>query len=279
MQQFGRAIQLVIGNDRESIVIDGGLTISFDITKTITSEPNEATISVVNLSQSTRNLITEKKYNRILLNAGYGDDLRTLFVGYIDDVNNRKEGVDTTTAMTCTDGSIDYRNSRTAKTIAAGSTDKDIVNEVMKDMPNTKAGTQEIPKAQRLPRGKVLVGNSRDILKAVAKNQNADWSIQDDKLVILPKTSALANNEGFLIAENSGMIGSPQKTSDGLEVRCYLNNLLRVGQLVRIESRIKEYSGDFKIKQLQMRGSNKGQDFTAALTVQNGVYNEVNKKK
>lgn len=277
MQQFGRVIQLIIGSDTESIVIDGGLTISFDLTKTLTSEPNEATISVINFNQSTRNLITEKKYNRILLNAGYGDDLRTLFIGYIDEVNNQKEGVDTTTVMTCSDGSRDYRNSRTAVTVAKGATDKDIVDQALKDMPNTTAGTQELPKNQRLPRGKTIVGNTRDVLKIVAKNQNADWSIQDNKLVILPKTSALANNEGFVIEEGTGMIGSPQKTSDGLEVRCYLNNVLRAGQLVRIVSRIQEYSGDFKIKQVQMRGSNRGQDFTAVLTVQNGTYKEVNK--
>ncbi len=277
MQQFGRAIQLVIGSSTESIVIDGGLTISFDLTKTITSEPNEATISIVNLNQSTRNLITDKKYNRILLNAGYGDDMRTLFVGYIDEVENRKESTDITTTMTCSDGSKDYREARTAVTVKKGQSDKEIVKEVLKDMPNTETGIQEYKKATKLPRGKTLVGNSRDILKTVAKNQDANWSIQDNKLLILPKTSALANNEGFLIQEGTGMLGSPQKTSDGLEVRCLLNNIMRVGQLCRVASRIKEYSGDFKIVKIQMKGSNKGGDFTNILTLVNGQFNEVKK--
>lgn len=277
MQQFGRAIQLVIGSSTESIVIDGGLTISFDLTKTITSEPNEATISIVNLNQSTRNLITDKKYNRILLNAGYGDDMRTLFVGYIDEVENRKDSTDITTTMTCSDGSKDYREARTAVTVKKGQSDKEIVKEVLKDMPNTETGIQEYKKETKLPRGKTLVGNSRDILKTVAKNQDANWSIQDGKLLILPKTSALANNEGFLIQEGTGMLGSPQKTSDGLEVRCLLNNIMRVGQLCRVASRIKEMSGDFKIVKIQMKGSNKGGDFTNILTLQNGQFNEVNK--
>lgn len=277
MQQFGRAIQLVIGSSTESIVIDGGLTISFDLTKTITAEPNEATISIVNLNQSTRNLITDKKYNRILLNAGYGDDMRTLFVGYIDEVENRKDSTDITTTMTCTDGSKDYREARTAVTVKKGQSDKEIVKEVLKDMPNTETGIQEYKKETKLPRGKTLVGNSRDILKTVAKNQDANWSIQDEKLLILPKTSALANNEGFLIQEGTGMLGSPQKTTDGLEVRCLLNNIMRVGQLCRVVSRIKEYSGDFKITKIQMKGSNKGGDFTNILTLVNGQFSEVKK--
>lgn len=277
MQQFGRAIQLIIGSSSESIVIDGGLTISFDLTKTITSEPNEATIQVMNLGQSTRNLITEKKYNRILLNAGYGSDLRTLFVGYIDDASNTKEGTEITTTMICSDGSKDYREARIATTISKGQGDKEIIGEVLKTMPNTKAGIQELPKKSKLPRGKTMVGNSRDIMKAVAKNQNANWSIQDGKLLVLPETHALANNEGFVIEEGSGMIGSPQKTSDGLEVRCFLNNVMRVGQLCRVISTFKEYSGDFKITKIQMRGSNKGTDFTNILTLQNGQFYEVKK--
>lgn len=277
MQQFGRAIQLIIGSSTESIVIDGGLTIGFDLTKTITSEPNEATISIVNLNQSTRNLITDKKYNRILLNAGYGDDMRTLFVGYIDEVENKKESTDITTTMTCSDGSKDYREARTAVTVTKGQSDKEIVKQVLKDMPSTGEGIQEYKKNQKLPRGKTMVGNSRDILKTVARNQDANWSIQDGKLLMLPKTSALANNEGFLIEEGTGMIGSPQKTSDGLEVRCLLNNIMRVGQLCRVVSKIKEYSGDFKITKIQMKGSNKGSDFTDVLTLQNGQFNEVKK--
>lgn len=277
MQQFGRVIQLIIGSAAESIIIDGGLTISFDLTKTITAEPNEATISIINLSQSTRNLITDKKYNRILLNAGLGNDIRTLFVGYIDEVENIKESVDITTKMTCGDGSKDYRESRTAVTVNKGQTDKDIVKQALKDMPDTGEGIQEFKKEQKLLRGKTMVGNTRDVLKTVAKNQDADWSVQDGKLLLLPKTSALANNEGFLIQEGTGMIGSPQKTSDGLEVGCQLNNALRVGQLCRISSKIRENSGDFKITKLQIRGSNKGSDFLNVLTLQNGQFNEVKK--
>ena len=271
MQQFGRSWQLVIGNDKESIVIDG-LTMSFDIDKTISKEPNPATFTLTNLSQSTRNLITDKKYNRILFNAGYQDDLRTLFVGYIDEVENRKEGTDIVTLMTCSDGSKDYREARVATTVVKGATDAEVVKQVAGTMKNTAKGRQEYSKERKLPRGKVLVGNTRDVLTQVAKNQDADWSIQDGELLILPKKNALANNEGFVISEDTGMIGSPQKVGDGLEVRCYLNNVMRIGQLCRVESMLSEYTGDFKITKLQMKGSNKGNDWTSVLTLQNGQF-------
>lgn len=271
MQQFGRNYQLIIGNDKESVVIER-LTMSFDIQKTISSEPNPAVFALTNLSQSTRNLITDKKYNRLLFNAGYQDDMRTLYIGYIDEVENKKEGTDITTIMTCTDGSKDYREARVAVTVAKGATDQEVVKQVLGAMPNTQKGTEQYTKERKLPRGKTLVGNARDVLTQVAKNQDADWSIQDGRLVMLPKQHALANDEGFVISEDTGMQGSPQKVSDGLEVRCYLNNVMRVGQLCRVESMLPEYTADFKILKLQMKGSNKGNDWMSILTLQNGQF-------
>jgi len=174
--------------------------------------------------------------------------------------------------MTCTDGSKDYREARVAVTVAKGATDQEIVKQVAGAMPNTQKGTEQYTKERKLPRGKTLVGNARDVLTQVAKNQDADWSIQDGRLVMLPKKHALANDEGFVISEDTGMQGSPQKVSDGLEVRCYLNNVMRIGQLCRVESMLPEYTGDFKILKLQMKGSNKGNDWMNILTLQNGQY-------
>lgn len=284
MQQFGRSYQLIIGNDKESIVIEQtnatgqGLTMSFDIVKSITSDPNTATFSITNLSQSTRNLITDKKYNRLMFNAGYQDDLRALFVGYIDDVENKKESTDIITIMTCSDGSKDYRDARVAVTVAKGATDQEIVKQVTSAMPDTQNGEMQFTTERKLPRGKTLVGNARDVLKDVAKNHDADWSIQDGQLLFLPRQNALANNEGFLISESTGLIGSPQKTSDGVEYRCLLNNVMRIGQLFRGESIIKELSGDFKISKLQMKGSNIGSDWMCIVEGQNGQFYTKEKK-
>ena len=274
MKLYDRAYQLIIGDDKQSIVIDG-LRITFDITKTISQDPNPATFTITNLSAQNRNLITSGAYERILLNAGYVGDLRTLFVGYIDTVENRKEGADITTILTCSDGQKDYREARTAVTVGKGATDKEIISHVLKDMPNTEAGIQDLPKEKKLPRGKTIVGNSRDVLKTVAANQDADWSIQDGHLLMLPKNKALSNNEGFLIKEGTGMVGSPQKTTDGLEVRCYLNNAMKIGQLCRIESALSGYSGDYKITKINMKGDIMSADWFNILTVQGGEFQEV----
>lgn len=274
--QYGREYKLTIGGSGESIVIEK-LRIAFDIEKTISSDPNPATFEIYNLSASNRNLISSGEYDRIQFDGGYEDGILTMFIGWINDVENRIDGDDKITVVTCSDGQKDYRESRTATTVAKGSTDKQIVAEVLKGMPNTGEGVQEIPTIKQLPRGKTLVGNSRDILSIIAKNQNADWSIQDGELLILPKDKALANDEGFLISRDTGMIGSPRKTSDGLEVECYLNNLMKIGQLCRIESLVSEFSGDYKITKLNMRGDFMSNDWKSILQVQGGEFTPVAK--
>lgn len=278
MRLLNRAIQLIIGNDKKSIIITE-LKIDFDITKTITKDPNKATVIITNLNETNRNLITSGDYNRIMLKVGYDGDLRTLFYGHIDIVENTKAEVDTQTKLTCNDGQDDYRNAVMSVSLAKGATDQDILNHATASMKNTTKGSQTLTNERRLPRGKVLHGLTRNILSSIAQNHDADWSIQDGELVVLPKSHALANNEGFLLSESTGMIGSPQRVTDGLEVRCFLNNLLRVGQLCRVASALPEYSGDYKIIKLQAKGTNRGSDFTNILTCQNGKFHEVKKEK
>lgn len=276
MKLYGRSIQLLIGNDKESLVITG-LKIDFEVTKTITQDPNKASVVVTNMNEKNRNLITSGNYNRIALKVGYGDDLRTLFYGKIDIAENTKTGVDIITRLTCNDGQDDYRNAIMSVSIAKGATDRDILKHATASMSDTSNGSQTLTNERRLPRGKVLHGLTRNVLSSVAKNHDADWSIQDGQLVMLPKSHALANNEGFLISESTGMIGSPHRTNDGLEVMCFLNNMMRIGQLCRVVSALSEYNGDFKIVKMFTKGTNRGNDFTHVLTLQNGKFTEVKK--
>lgn len=273
-QSLNREYKITIGGKGESVVIDG-LRVTFDIEKTISSDPNPATFQIYNLSPGNRNLISSGEYDRIQFDGGYEGAVLTLFIGWIDTVENRVEGDDRITVLTCGDGQKDYRESRTCITIAKGATDEDVVKEVLKNMPNTGAGIQDIPHKKQLPRGKTLVDDSRKILSKVAKNQNADWSIQDGELLVLPKDKALSNNEGFLISAETGMIGSPRKASEGLEVECYLNNLMKVGQLCRIKSIIAEYSGDYKITKIVMSGDYRSSDWKNILTVEGGEFTPV----
>lgn len=253
MRQFGRQYRLLIGNDVESIEITS-LRVNFEISKTISSEPNPATVQVYNLNESHRNAITSKLYNHLSLAVGYGDGLRVIYTGDIIGSAIDRSGLDLITSMECGDGFDDYVGARVNTTIRAGATDAEILGEAAKVMQKSGTGVISLPKDRSLPRGKVMTGNAREVLTKIAKNNDADWSIQDGNLIMLPKDRVLAEGEGFLLSQETGMINSPEKTDDGLKVTCLLNPSLRIGGLVRVQSIIKNYNGDYKITEITHSG-------------------------
>ncbi len=277
MRQYLRQFSLNLGNEKESIIIDN-LRVSFDIEKNSNSEPNNGSIFVYNLNEKNRNRISSGEFNKAILAVGY-EQPRVIYGGDVLSVVQHREDLDFITELILGDGQKDIEGAMISVTVKSGSTDADIIKECLKTMPNTETEVIELPNKRALPRSKVMNANTRDILTGVAKNQNADWSIQDGALIILPKDKVLSDNEGFVLNQNTGMIGSPQRTNDGMEVRCLLNASMQIGGLVRVESIIKEYNGDYKITKLQHKGDISTNDWTTIITCIGGEFQKVEKAK
>lgn len=275
MKQFGRVIQLNIGNSKESLVYNN-LRITFDVTKTINSEPNSGEVSIYNLNQTNRNLITSKHYNQVELYVSYReDDLRMIFKGDIITVTNIQSGLDIITKLKCSDGYFAYTEKTIIKTLSSGQSDSDVINESLNSF-GIQKGNIDLPNDKVLPRGRVFMCDTREAVSKVARNNNADWSIQDNQLVIVPKNKAIRNDEGFVISSKTGMIGSPQKTNQGLEVTTLCNPHYRIGSLIKIESKIAEYNGDYKIQSIQHSGDLLGGDWKSKLVCLGGRYTVIN---
>lgn len=273
MQQFGRQISLVLGNDAESLTIDN-LRITFEISKTLSSAPNPATVSVYNLNASHRHALASKHYDRLSLAMGY-QALRVIYTGDIINVQIKRSDVDFITEMACGDGHRDYVNARVSTTLRAGATDAEILAKVAQSMRKTGTGSIDIPQDRQLPRAKVLVGNARDALHHIATNHQADWSIQDGKLTLLPRNRVLADHEGFVLSQETGMVGSPEKTDSGLKITCLLNPTLRIGALVRVRSILPGFDGDYKITELTHTGDLTGDSWFTTLLCLGGAFQKV----
>ena len=274
MRQFGRVLELKIGNRKESIVINN-LRVTFSIKKTLSSEPNTAEISVYNLNASNRNLITSKQYHFLELSVCYKEDvLRLIFCGDILTVENKLTGQDIITTMRCGDGHRAYTEKTIVKTMQKGQKDSDFLNEAVSSF-GVQKGAIDLPHDRVLPRGKVMMCDTREAMHKIAINNNADWSIQDDQLVVIPKDKALANNEGWVISRNTGMIGSPKKSNEGLEVTTLCNPHYRIGSLVRVESKLTEYNGDYKVKSIEHNGDLYGTNWHSKLVCVGGKFEKV----
>ncbi|PVZ86701.1 hypothetical protein C9426_14895 [Serratia sp. S1B] len=276
MKQFGRTLKLNIGNETESIEITN-LRVAFSVKKTLVSEPNPAVIRIWNLNASNRNLITSKTYNRLSLSVAYRDDeLRMIYKGDITDILTLRDGVDFITELTCGDGHTAYTNAGLNKTLTAGVSDQDILKEAIKSM-GIELGVVDLPKDRVLPRGRVLTGNTRDVMHTVGKNNQADWSIQDGQMTLLPKDKVTAENDGFVLSQETGMVNSPEKSDDGLQIACLCNPALHIGGLVRVDSIITEYNGDYKITEIEHAGDLLGNDWYTKITCIGGQFQKVDK--
>lgn len=86
-----------------------------------------------------------------------------------------------------------------------------------------------------LPRGKVLWGMGRALMRCEAANVGASWSIQDGQVQILPLNGYLPG-EAVVLSALTGLVGIPEQTEQGVKARCLLNPKLRIGGLVQIDN-------------------------------------------
>ena len=87
-----------------------------------------------------------------------------------------------------------------------------------------------------LPRGKVLFGMARVYMRNEATSQGATWGIDNGRVNIIPLTGYKPGDAVVLTAQ-TGLIGMPEQTNDGVQVTCLLNPRIEVAGLVRIDNR------------------------------------------
>jgi len=89
---------------------------------------------------------------------------------------------------------------------------------------------------QGLPRGKVMFGMARDFMRWTARTQQAVWSIQDGEAIFVPETSYMPGEIPVITAE-TGMVGLPEQTQNGITIKMLINPSVRIGRLIKIDNK------------------------------------------
>jgi len=88
---------------------------------------------------------------------------------------------------------------------------------------------------QGLPRGKVMFGMARDFMRWTARTEQCVWSIQDGKAMFVPETSYLPGDIPVITAQ-TGMVGLPEQTQNGITIKMLLNPSVKIGRLIQIDN-------------------------------------------
>ncbi|RQZ89884.1 hypothetical protein DF053_08550 [Burkholderia cepacia] len=252
VQQFGRKVSLIIGFDSGEALDLSELRIVFRVQRGDLQTPNSARIRVYNVSANTARRAQSKEFTRVVLQAGYEGNYGIIFDGQIKQVRRGRETqTDTFLDITAADGDSAYNFAVVNTTLAAGSTPADHVAAVCTAMGQYGVQQGYLPElpSNPLPRGKVMFGMARDFLRWTARTTQTVWSIQDGKVVMVPETAYMPG-EIPVITSATGMVGLPQQTANGIEVKMLLNPSVKIGRLIWLDNAsIQQYEYSLNVGQ------------------------------
>jgi len=236
--QFLRSAEIIIGDNTTGKSIKD-LRIIIEVIKEALATPNQCTVQIYNLSQSSRAQI-QNEFTRIIVKAGYNKKLSIIFRGDIRQVTHDVKDADIITTIKSGDGDQAWQQSVASVTIGGGVGLQDTVTTlsgtfngvgkgVLKGLDQPKVSDEDL----------VYSGATKDTLDHLSDTYKFDWWIQDNNFETAPRGGAV-NEQGaaILISASTGMIGSPAITESGLNVKTLFNPDFFVGRYVKIVSKV-----------------------------------------
>lgn len=237
--QFLRFGQLVISKGSQGLDVSN-LRFRFEVRASDADSPNTATIRVYNPNPSTAKTIINE-FDTVTLTAGYVNGNKgNIFTGNVKQYRRGKErNVDNFLDIMAGDGDLGYNFGVVNQSIPAGfPSDKELstyASAMNLPVDKNAAGILETGGILPNPRGKVAWGLARSYMRNLANDAGARWSIQDGIVTLIPNTGYLPG-DAVVLSTDSGLIGAPEQTEQGIMIRCYLNPLIKIGRLVQINN-------------------------------------------
>lgn len=251
-RQWLRECSLVVAGSNGQGLELGELRVVFKVSKGAVETPNSAEIRVYNPSEATANSI-RREFSQVVLQAGYQGGFGIIFSGNIRQVRRgRENGTDTWLEIIAADGDWAYNYAVVNTTLAAGSTPADRMKVCQGAF--SEKGVQEghmtDPGGNGLPRGKVMYGMARKHMRDAACGSGCEWSFQDGKVQVV-KASGYLPGEAVVLTHETGLIGTPEQTNEGIKVRCLLNPSLRIGGRIKLDNKsVQQVKTDLKMRAL-----------------------------
>lgn len=242
-----------------------GLMIDFNITKSITSTPNMATIGITNPGPDT--IATLQKEGVVSLKAGYEDDIALILSGDKQSAYYSSDGGTQRIELKVLEGVGGYKDLQISKNYSLGTTSLDIINDLVNfiigAIPSVDSvDTYIIAHANVYIEPQVVFGQALDLLKKFLEPLRYEYFINNGVLQILPVNGF---TRAFQVPVNSstGMIGSPKpimqtdktkKARNGIEIQSILNYNFDIGRTILVNS--KEINNEiFKIESVIFSGN------------------------
>ena len=236
--------------------------IQFSITRTVSGEPNAARISIWGLSRETAsNMAFRSRDLRVRLLAGYQDGDQQpslLFEGNPVDEGLvfEREGAERILRIQAQDGIRRYQTARVNVAFEAGTTYRQIVEEVVRQMglPQTTIQTDDPAFDEVVESGVCYASRATRVLDSLAQTLRSDWSIQDGKLQFIQKNRTRLERGPRFSPELNNIINDPKPRDGGLDVTVFLTPMIPGDRFIVEGTADPRWNGLFRAVSVQHRG-------------------------
>lgn len=235
--QYLRACSLIVGGDSGDGLDLSELRIRFQVNNGDTETPNNAVIRVYNLAPDTARRI-QKEFTRVVLSAGYQGNAGVIFSGQIKQlIRGRENATDTSIDIIAADGDAAYNFARISQSFAAGYTPTMVRDALLKAMQpfGVTAGAMAALPDIRSPRGGAFAGPVKQFLSELGDTFGLSWSIVFGQLQMVP-VNGILDADTIELTANTGLVGLPQQTIDGIMVKCLLNPRIRPCRQIKLNN-------------------------------------------
>lgn len=254
------------------------LNIRFDVQKNLSSVggTNTNKITIYNLSEEKVNYLSQIAGTKgiVFLKAGYQGNIKEIFRGNIERVENSFSRETRETTILLLDGGVNKREATTSRTYRKGTSYKVIVEDIMEDVGLAKGNVQLDHLVDKLVPSNAIYfeGNAVQQLSRIGASFDANYFIDNGQSCWMPQEYMLKKKIA-VISEGTGLIDSVEpldasqgvsqtdkaNSKKGYKFKCLLDGAITIGTTVFVKSR--NYEGALKVISVSHKGSFEGNDW------------------
>lgn len=230
------------------------LRMEFTVRKSMENNNNTAVVKIFNLKEANRKKI-EKEQDTLALYGGYRQGKNgKLFVGNVQSVVTYVDAPNIVTEVTAKEADLVHNFGFVNKTLDADQTAPfDIIRLIHKSMTGVDFGaTVGVAGLPKKKRPMVVCGGVTAEMNKVCRDNQLHWSIQNGELEVVAFDKAIPM--ATVISKDTGMVGSPEPTELGVNVKTLLDYSIVPQRLIDVRSRV--VSGIFRVSEVTYSGNN-----------------------
>lgn len=251
--KFQRVYTMTVQTDDlgSTVSFSNPLTLELEIERNVLASANRGFFRIYNLKEDTRRRIFLDRYQtatyrRVTLCAGYRSDPRlpVIFQGNVMKAGSVRRRQDWVTEIEALDGAFGMINGQAGTTLPAGTDTRAILRNLIRSMPNITLGAIGDVGDKKSDRSVVLSGNAWDILERTVPDASA--FVDNEAANVISKSQYIPEaDDPLLISAETGLLETPRRYDALLDLRMMFEPQLKLGRLVKVESRETYYNGQY----------------------------------